>query len=120
MARPDEVQRVGSSAAFTPFRSLHEIETPAFKLFLKKAVAAFEQNLKKMQTKPEDMMPWKINGERWHLSDKGFQPGKKVEWDRGLSAAQHTRGLATALLQGLITGALVVAVFEKIFYVRLP
>ncbi len=42
------------------------------------------------------------------------------EWDRGLSPGQHARGLATALLQGLITGALVVAVFEKIFYVRLP
>jgi excinuclease ABC subunit A len=37
-----------------------------------------------LQTKPEDLMPWKINGERWHLSDKGFPAGKKVTWDRGL------------------------------------
>ena len=22
-------------------------------------------------------MPWKINGERWHLGEKGFPPGKK-------------------------------------------
>jgi excinuclease ABC subunit A len=27
-------------------------------------------------------MPWKVNGERWHLSEKGFPPGKKVKWDR--------------------------------------
>ncbi len=29
-------------------------------------------------------MPWKVNGERWHLGDKGFPPGKKVRWDRAL------------------------------------
>ncbi len=29
-------------------------------------------------------MPWKLHGERWHLSDKGFPPGRKVKWDREL------------------------------------
>ena len=29
-------------------------------------------------------MPWKVNGERWHLGDKGFPPGKQVRWERGL------------------------------------
>jgi len=29
-------------------------------------------------------MPWKINGERWHLSEKGFHPGRSVQWDRSL------------------------------------
>ena len=37
-----------------------------------------------MQTKPEDVMPWKVNGERWHLGEKGFPPGRKVQWDRAL------------------------------------
>jgi excinuclease ABC subunit A len=37
-----------------------------------------------MQTKPEDLMPWKVNGERWHLGEKGFPPGKKLKWDRNL------------------------------------
>jgi excinuclease ABC subunit A len=37
-----------------------------------------------MTTKPEDVMPWKINGERWHLGEKGFPPGKRVQWDRSL------------------------------------
>jgi excinuclease ABC subunit A len=29
-------------------------------------------------------MPWKVNGERWHLSDKGFPPGRKIRWGRPL------------------------------------
>jgi excinuclease ABC subunit A len=61
-----------------------EIDTPAFAEFLSKAAASFHQNLKRLQTKPEDLMPWKINGARWHLSDKGFPAGTKVAWDRGL------------------------------------
>jgi excinuclease ABC subunit A len=63
---------------------LREIDTPSFRDFLKKAVASFEQNIKRMQTKPEDLMPWKINGERWHLSEKGFPPGRTLKWDRAL------------------------------------
>jgi excinuclease ABC subunit A len=63
---------------------LREIDTPAFRAFLKDAVVAFQGTLKKLTTKPEDLMPWKINGERWHLGEKGFPPGKKVHWDRAL------------------------------------
>ena len=29
-------------------------------------------------------MPWKVNGESWHLGKKGFPPGKPVKWDRSL------------------------------------
>jgi excinuclease ABC subunit A len=29
-------------------------------------------------------MPWKLNGERWHLGEKGFAPGRKLRWDRAL------------------------------------
>jgi excinuclease ABC subunit A len=47
-------------------------------------VDAFHANLRKMQTKPEDVMPWRVNGERWHLSEKGFPPGRKLQWDRNL------------------------------------
>jgi excinuclease ABC subunit A len=61
-----------------------EIDTPAFRDFLKRAVESFHQNLKRLQTKPEDLMPWKVNGERWHLGEKGFPPGKKLKWDRVL------------------------------------
>src|SRR5207245_2984414 len=61
-----------------------EIDTPAFHAFLEQAVRVFQKNLQQLRTKPEDVMPWKINGERWHLGDKGFAPGKTVKWDRGL------------------------------------
>jgi excinuclease ABC subunit A len=64
--------------------ALADIDTDAFRQFLKRAAESFHANLRRMQTKPEDLMPWKVNGERWHLGDKGFPPGKKVQWDRSL------------------------------------
>lgn len=42
------------------------------------------------------------------------------EWRAGENWKVRTRQIATALLQGLVTGLLVALVFEKIFYVRLP
>src|SRR5205807_1107927 len=63
---------------------LSEIDTPEFRRFLSQAVAAFQQTLRRMDTKPEDVMPWKVNGERWHLGEKGFPPGRKMYWDRAL------------------------------------
>jgi excinuclease ABC subunit A len=63
---------------------LSEIDTPAFHRFLNEAVLSFQATVQRMQTKPEDVMPWKVNGERWHLSDKGFPAGRKLHWDRGL------------------------------------
>jgi excinuclease ABC subunit A len=63
---------------------LSEIDTPAFHAFLDQAVAAFQKSLNKQQTNIEAVMPWKVNGQRWHLGDKGFKPGKTVQWDRSL------------------------------------
>jgi excinuclease ABC subunit A len=63
---------------------LSEIDTPAFHQFLEEARASFQAAQARIQTKPEDTMPWKVNGERWHLGDKGFPPGRKIQWDRGL------------------------------------
>jgi excinuclease ABC subunit A len=63
---------------------LAEIDTPPFREFLNKAVASFHDNLRRLQQKPEDVMPWKVNGERWHLGDKGFPPGRRIQWDRSL------------------------------------
>jgi excinuclease ABC subunit A len=65
---------------------LSEIDTPAFRDFLKEAVASFQQTLARMNTKPEDVMPWKVNGQRWHLGEKGFPVGRRVVWDRSLLA----------------------------------
>jgi excinuclease ABC subunit A len=63
---------------------LSEIDTPAFRSFLDAATAAFGKHLQRLRTRPEDVMPWKLNGERWHLGEKGFPPGKKPSWDRAL------------------------------------
>src|SRR5207253_3315203 len=63
---------------------LAELQTPAFRAFLKDAATSFFANLKRMRMTPEDVMPWKINGERWHLGEKGFPPGRRIQWDRGI------------------------------------
>jgi excinuclease ABC subunit A len=64
-----------------------EIDTPTFGAFLKQAAASFHKNLGRMTTSPEDVMPWKVNGEKWHLGEKGFPPGRKMYWDRSILPA---------------------------------
>ncbi len=61
-----------------------EIDTPAFRAFLKQAADSFQKSLGKLTSKVEDAMPWKLNGERWHLSEKGFPVGRRLLWDRAL------------------------------------
>ena len=58
-----------------------EIDTTPFRQFLTKAITSFENNLDRMQTDVESFMPWKINGQQWHLSTKGFPPGRTMLWD---------------------------------------
>jgi excinuclease ABC subunit A len=60
--------------------SWQEIDTPAFWSFLERAVAGFQRFAERLGTKPEDVMPWKVLGQKWHLSRKGFPPGKKTDW----------------------------------------
>ena len=54
-----------------------EIDTRAFRAFLQQAADSFHKTLKRVQTKPEDVMPWKLHGERWHLGEKGFPAWKE-------------------------------------------
>jgi excinuclease ABC subunit A len=61
-----------------------EIDTPAFRSFLQDAVRSFHANVSRMRTKPEDLMPWKLNGQRWHTGEKGFPVGKRIAWDRSV------------------------------------
>ncbi|MEK6239744.1 MAG: excinuclease ABC subunit A, partial [Planctomycetales bacterium] len=64
--------------------SLDEIDRPEFWTFLEEAVASFRKTIDLRTQKPEDHMPWKIMGEKWHLSRKGFPLGKRVRWDEGV------------------------------------
>ncbi len=57
-----------------------ELDTPAFWEFLEKAVQGFQKFTQRIEQKPEDVMPWKVLGRRWHLARKGFPPGKTPHW----------------------------------------
>jgi excinuclease ABC subunit A len=60
--------------------SWKEIDTPAFWSFVERAVSGFQKFAARIESKPEDVMPWKVLGQKWHLSKKGFPPGKKTAW----------------------------------------
>ncbi len=57
-----------------------ELDTPAFRDFLEKAVAGFQKFSNRVRQNPEDVMPWKVLGRKWHLARKGFPPGKRPVW----------------------------------------
>jgi excinuclease ABC subunit A len=63
---------------------LSEIDTPGFRQFLQEAVQSYQATVVRLRTKPEDLMPWKVNGEKWHLGEKGFPAGRKLLWERSL------------------------------------
>jgi excinuclease ABC subunit A len=60
--------------------SWEEIDTPAFWSFLENAAKGFRRFTERIEQNPEDVMPWKVLGRKWHLSRKGFPPGKKIDW----------------------------------------
>jgi excinuclease ABC subunit A len=60
--------------------SWQEIDTPAFWSFVERSVAGFQRFTERVGTKPDDVMPWKVLGQKWHMSKKGFPPGKKTAW----------------------------------------
>jgi excinuclease ABC subunit A len=61
--------------------SLAEIDKPAFWKFVDAAIAGFARFADRVRQKPEDVMPWKVLGQRWHFARKGFPPGKPPAWD---------------------------------------
>jgi excinuclease ABC subunit A len=61
--------------------ALDEIDRPEFWQFLEQAVAGFNRFTQRVQQRPEDVMPWKVLGQKWHFARKGFPPGKKIQWE---------------------------------------
>lgn len=59
-----------------------EIETAAFRDFLTRAIEIVQGRAATAAGGVEGNMPWKKDGEKWHLGEKGFPPGKKLKWDR--------------------------------------
>ena len=61
---------------------LEEINTPEFWSFLEQAVQGYARFAARIATNKDELMPWKVLGQKWHLLRKGFPPGKKVLWDQ--------------------------------------
>ena len=61
-----------------------DIDTPAFREFLARAVEIVQGLNDTAAGGVEANMPWKKDGEKWHLGDKGFPPGKGAKWDRSV------------------------------------
>ncbi len=61
--------------------SLEEIDRPEFWKFVEQAVAGFRKFTDRVRQRPEDVMPWKVLGRKWHFARKGFPPGKRVHWE---------------------------------------
>ena len=61
--------------------SWEEIDRPEFWEFVDQAIAGFQSFLQRASSHPDDIMPWKKLGRRWHFSKKGFPPGQKQKWD---------------------------------------
>ena len=61
-----------------------EIDRPEFWRFVDQAVAGFRKFTDRAEQKPDDVMPWKVLGRKWHVARKGFALGKRVEWDAEL------------------------------------
>ena len=60
---------------------LDELDRPEFWRFLSRAVQGFFAFTERVRQRPEDIMPWRVLGRKWHLSRKGFPPGKRVKWE---------------------------------------
>ncbi len=65
--------------------SWEEINTPAFWSFVERAIAGFQKFAERIETKPEDVMPWKVMGQKWHLSRKVFRLARKPNGSRRCS-----------------------------------
>ena len=77
-----------------------ELNTPAFWAMVEMAVEGFKKFTERVGKNPEDVMPWKVLGKKWHLARKGFPPGKKVAWP------QETLEELLELLESTAAGAL--------------
>jgi excinuclease ABC subunit A len=97
-----------------------DIDTPAFREFLGRAVASYLSQVQTASLNPAELMPWKLLGEKWHLSRKGFPSNKRVQWEPELvsTLAAQLERLSEGIVidwtgQTVVTGAVNgVTVFE--------
>ena len=58
-----------------------EVDTPEFRAFLKEATESYLSHVNRAVLKPDELMPWKVLGRKWHLSRKGFPSHKRISWE---------------------------------------
>jgi excinuclease ABC subunit A len=61
--------------------NMQEMDKPEFWHFLDEAIDGFFARSKRIESNLDDHMPWTKLGRKWHLSRKGFKPGKRVHWE---------------------------------------
>ena len=57
-----------------------EIDTQAFRSFLKTASSAYLKHVEKLAERAAGAEPWKKDGRTWHLSQKSITPNQPREW----------------------------------------
>jgi excinuclease ABC subunit A len=58
-----------------------EIDRPEFWGFVDQAIAGFRRFAERARKRPEDLMPWKALGRKWHFLRKGFLKGGPPKWE---------------------------------------
>jgi excinuclease ABC subunit A len=58
-----------------------EIDRPEFWEFVDAAIKGFGKFADRARQNPEDLMPWKVLGPKWHFARRGFAIGHSIEWD---------------------------------------
>jgi len=58
-----------------------EIDRPEFWRFVDQAIAGFRKFTDRASRKPDELMPWKALGRRWHFLRKGFLKGGPPRWE---------------------------------------
>jgi len=58
-----------------------EINRPEFWDFLDRAIEGFRAFTERARRKPDDLMPWKVLGRKWHFLRRGFLKGGPPRWE---------------------------------------
>lgn len=58
-----------------------EIDRPEFWKFVDQAIAGFGSLTERVRQNPDDLMPWKALGRKWHFLRRGFLKGGPPRWD---------------------------------------
>ena len=69
-----------------PISAHATLDTPAFRSFLQQASQSFVALGLAEAANPEDLMPWKKLGRKWHLLRKGLPGNGRIPWNFDLLA----------------------------------